>query len=84
MDAFGSAAAVSGGPSIEDTTLTIWIAEDDGSPVRLSADLASVLQYLLETSDAAFLPQLEVNSLPTTVDITGYNDVESIELPGAA
>lgn len=82
-DALGGAEAQDGA-SVEDTELTIWIAEDDGSPVRLSADLASVMQYILDTSDSAFLPQLQIKSLPTTVDITGYNDVESIELPDAA
>ena len=69
--------------SIEDMLLTIWIAEDEGSPVRLSADLGSLLSYVLAQSQAPLLSGLEIDSLPTTVDITGYNDVESIELPQA-
>lgn len=84
MEALGAASAQEGAATIEDTELTIWIAEDDGSPVRLSADLASVLQYILDTSDSAFLPQLQIKSLPAAVDITGFNDVDSIELPDAA
>ena len=63
--------------------LTVWIAEEDGSPVRLSADLASLLQYLLDSSQSTLLSGLKINSLPTTVDITGFNDVEGIELPQA-
>ncbi len=69
--------------SIQDMVLTIWISENDGSPVRLSADIASMLQYILENSGAPLISQLDIKSLPTTVDITGFNDVESIELPQA-
>lgn len=69
--------------AIDDTVVTIWIAEKDGMPVRLSADLASLFQYLLDIADAAYLPKLKLNSLPVTVDITGYNNVESITLPTA-
>ena len=69
--------------TIADTAFTIWIAEEDGMPVRLSADLASLFQYLLDIADAAYLPKLKLNSLPVTVDITGYNNVESISLPTA-
>ena len=82
MDALGTADS-EGGSSIEDLVLTIWIAEDEGSPVRLSGDLASLLQYILENSDTPLVSQLDIKSLPTTVDITGFNDVESIELPQA-
>lgn len=82
MDALGAADS-EGGSSIEDLVLTIWIAEDEGSPVRLSGDLASLLQYILENSDTPLVSQLDIKSLPTTVDITGFNDVESIELPQA-
>lgn len=69
--------------TIDDTAFTIWIAENDGMPVRLSADLASLFQYLLDIADAAYLPKLKLNSLPVTVDITGYNNVESLPLPTA-
>ena len=69
--------------TIDDTAFTIWIAEKDGMPVRLSADLASLFQYLLDIADASYLPKLKLNSLPVTVDITGYNNVESIALPTA-
>ena len=69
--------------TIDDTAFTIWIAEKDGMPVRLSADLASLFQYLLDIADAAYLPKLKLNSLPVTVDITGYNNVESLPLPTA-
>ena len=69
--------------AIDDTVVTIWIAEKDGMPVRLSADLASLFQYLLDIADAAYLPKLKLNSLPVTVDITGYNNVQSITLPTA-
>ena len=82
-DALGAAASDTGS-SIQDMALTIWIAEDDGSPVRLSADLASLLQFVLENSGDPLISQLDIKSLPTTVDITGFNDVESIELPQAA
>ena len=51
--------------------------------MRLSADLASLLQYLLDSSQSTLLSGLKINSLPTTVDITGFNDVEGIELPQA-
>ena len=81
-DALGAAQAESGS-AIDDMELTVWIAEEDGSPVRLSADLASLLQYLLDSSQSTLLSGLKINSLPTTVDITGFNDVEGIELPPA-
>lgn len=69
--------------TIEDTLVTVWIAEKDGTPVRLSGDLASLFQYILDVADAAYLPKLKLNSLPVTVDITGYNNVDSIALPTA-
>ena len=78
-----STADPEGGSSVEDLVLTIWIAEEEGSPVRLSADLASLLQYLLDNSHAPLVSQLKIKTLPTTVDITGFNDVESIKLPQA-
>lgn len=68
----------------EDLSLTVWIAEKDGSPVRLSTDLANVAQYVLDSSDSALLSGLKLEKLPVTVDITGFNDVESIQLPEAA
>lgn len=69
--------------SIADTLVTVWIAEKDGMPVRLSGDLASLVQYVLDVADAAWLPELTLNSLPVTVDFTGYNNVDSIPLPSA-
>jgi len=69
--------------AIDDILLTIWIAESDGMPVRLSADLASLLQYVLDVRDPSYLPEMKVKSLPVTVDLTGYNDVEAISLPSA-
>lgn len=80
MDALGSAASESGS-SIDDIMLTVWIAEEDGSPVRLSTDAASLIRYMLEKSDSSFASQLEIKSLPVTVDITGFNNVDSIDLP---
>lgn len=69
--------------TVEDTLVTVWIAEKDGMPVRLSGDLASLVQYVLDVADADYLPKLTLNSLPVTVDFTGYNNVESIQLPTA-
>lgn len=68
---------------VDDTLVTVWIAEKDGMPLRLSGDLASLVQYVLDVADAAYLPELRLNSLPVTVDFTGYNNVESIPLPSA-
>ena len=81
MDALGAAEAQESTALIQDLQLTIWIAEEYGSPVRLSADLASLAQYLAERSQAPVISRIKINSLPTTVDITGFNNVESIELP---
>lgn len=67
--------------AIEDTLLTIWIAESDGMPVRLSADLASLFQYIVDVTNPDYLPKLKISSMPTMIDLTGYNDVESISLP---
>lgn len=72
-----------GSAAVKDLELSIWIAEEEGSPVRLSADLGPLLNYVLEKSQAPLLSRLEMESLPLTVDITGYNDVGSIELPQA-
>ena len=83
MEALALQAPEGSGFAIDDTVVTIWIAEKDGMPVRLSADLASLFQYLLDIADASYLPKLKLNSLPVTVDITGYNNVESITLPTA-
>lgn len=66
---------------IEDTLLTIWIAESDGMPVRLSADLASLFQYIVDVTNPDYLPKLKISSLPTMIDLTGYNDVDTISLP---
>ena len=81
MEALALQAPEGSGFVIDDTVVTIWIAEKDGMPVRLSADLASLFQYLLDIADASYLPKLKLNSLPVTVDITGFNNVESIPLP---
>lgn len=67
--------------TIEDTLVTVWIAEKDGAPMRLSGDLASLCQYVLDVAKPAYLPKMKLNRLPVTVDFTGYNNVESIPLP---
>lgn len=67
--------------SIADTLVTVWIAEKDGTPMRLSGDLASLCQYVLDVAKPAYLPKMKLNRLPVTVDFTGYNNVESIPLP---
>lgn len=69
--------------TVEDTVVTVWIAENDGVPMRLQADLASLFQYMLDVADADYLPKLKLNSLPVTVNSTGFNNVESIPLPTA-
>lgn len=73
----GSSAAVA------DTLVTVWIAEKDGVPMRLSGDLASLCQYILDVANADYLPKMKLKRMPVTVDITGYNNVESITLPTA-
>lgn len=67
--------------SVADTLVTVWIAEKDGTPMRLSGDLASLCQYVLDVAKPAYLPKMKLNRLPVTVDFTGYNNVESIPLP---
>lgn len=67
--------------SIADTLVTVWIAEKDGAPMRLSGDLASLCQYIMDVAKPAYLPKMKLNRLPVTVDFTGYNNVESIPLP---
>lgn len=69
--------------TVEDTVVTVWISEKDGVPMRLQADLASLFQYMLDVADADYLPKLKLNSLPVTVNSTGFNNVESIPLPAA-
>ena len=81
MDALALKAPEGSSYTIDDTAFTIWIAEKDGVPVRIRADLASLFQYMLDIADASYLPKLKLNSLPVTVDFTGYNNVESITLP---
>lgn len=83
MEALGLAVPAGSSAAIEDTLVTVWISEKDGAPLRLSGDLASLFQYILDVTDAAYLPRLKVKSLPVTLDITGCNDVESIPLPSA-
>lgn len=80
----GEAGQEKGEAAIDDLLLTIWISEKEGSPVRLSADIASIAAFMLDRADTPLLPGLKINSLPVTVDITGFNNVESIELPDAA
>lgn len=66
---------------IEDTVITIWIAESDGVPMRMCADLASLFQYMVDVADADYLPELKLSSFPVTLNSTGFNNVESIPLP---
>lgn len=83
MQALDLRAPEGSGFAVEDTVVTVWIAEKDGVPMRLHADLASLLQYVLDVADADYLPKLKLNSLPVTVNSTGFNNVESIPLPTA-
>lgn len=83
MDALDLKAGEGSKAAVADTVITVWIAEKDGAPVRLSGDLASLCQYILDVADASYLPKMKLKSLPVTVDITGCNNVESITLPTA-
>lgn len=67
--------------AIDDTILTVWISVTDGMPLRLNADLASALQYIIDVTDPEYLPNLKVKTLPVTVDITSFNSIKSIEVP---
>lgn len=67
--------------TIEDTLITVWITVTDGMPLRLSGDLASVLQYIIDVNDPDYLPDMKVTSLPVVVDINSFNSVKDLELP---
>lgn len=81
MDAIQLEAEDSSDYSIDDMELTVWISVDEGMPVRASADMSSLLQYIIDIYDPTYLPKLKINSLPLTLDLAGYNDVGSITLP---
>jgi hypothetical protein len=67
--------------TIDDTLITVWITVTDGMPLRLSGDLASVLQYIIDVNDPDYLPDMKVTSLPVVVDINSFNSVKDLELP---
>jgi hypothetical protein len=67
--------------TIEDTLITVWITVTDGMPLRLTGDLSSVLQYIIDVTDPDYLPAMKVTSFPVLVDISSFNSVKDLELP---
>lgn len=80
------AALDAGDGELDDMPVTVWVSKKTGRILRAEADLAQLVRYALEASElSAALEELkldiELKSMPTVINVTGYNSVESITLP---
>ena len=77
--------AISGnGPhksKMDNIAISVNVDKETHIPTTISADLAPLLKYLITESGFGFYPDLEIESVPTEITVTGVNDVKSLTLP---
>ena len=77
--------AISGnGPhksKMDNITISVNVDKETHIPTSISADLAPLLKYLIAESGFGFYPDLEIDSIPTELTVTGVDNVKAITLP---
>lgn len=74
--------------TMEDLEITAWVNKKTGQVLRLEAELGELAQLALKsarlTGDAEKLvSEAEIEHMTVTIDVTGVNTIEKIELPSS-
>ena len=69
------------GGKMDNIVITALVDKQTYLPIRISADIAPLLQYIIDEADLKYFPEIRVDSVPVEVNVTATDTIESITLP---
>ena len=76
-----SSGSVPKGGKMDNIVITALVDKQTYLPIRISADIAPLLQYIIDEADLKYFPEIRVDSVPVELNVTATDTIESITLP---